>query len=76
MTVEQVVKFIGLKRALKLDELDVYLINDVWCIDAMSLEEWTDCDNSHTFVYEGYDVTNREMMVTFRDWLDELTEAA
>ena len=81
MTKSQVLKFIGKARTAKIEVVDVEVVTqycgrDIWCIDAMSLEEWTDCDNSHTFIYEGYDVTKREMMVAFRDWIDELTEAA
>lgn len=81
MSVESVFKFVGKRRASKLQELDVYVVTHycnrpIFCIDAMSLDEWTDGDGSHTFVYEGYDVTNREMMVSFREWLDELTTGA
>ena len=73
----QVVKFIGKKRLAKLEELDVYYICGVVpCIDAMSYEEWTDDDNSHTFVIEGHGESPKEMMVIFRDWLDVLDKQA
>jgi len=76
ITKEQVVKFIGKKRLAKLEELDVYMVCGVIpCIDAMSYEEWVDDDNSHTFVFEGHtqDETPKEMMVSFRYWLDTLS---
>lgn len=80
MTKSQVLKFIGKARTAKLEVLDVYVAThcygrDIWCIDALSLDEFTDMDDSHTFVLEGYDETNREMMVIFRDWIDELEAA-
>ena len=81
MNKEQVEKFIGKARVSKIDQLDVYIVTyycnkPVYCIDALSLEQWTDNDSSHTFIYEGYDVTKREMMLAFRNWIDELELAA
>lgn len=77
MNKDRVLKFIGKKRAAKIFDIDVYVVThcygrDIWCIDALSFDEWTDDEGSHTFVLEGYDETNREMMVIFRDWIDGL----
>lgn len=81
MNKNQVLKFIGKNRAAKIEVIDVYVVThcygrDIWCIDALSLDEWTDDEGSHTFVHEGYDETNREMMTIFRNWIDELESKA
>ena len=79
MTLDKVIRAIGKKRCGKLDELDVYVVNifcnrPVFCIDALSLDGLTDYDDSHTFVLEGYDMTQTEMIECFKQWIDELEE--
>ena len=81
MDKSKVLKFIGKARTAKIEVVDVYIIQRyhggrvLWCIDALSLEEWTDSEMSHTFIYEGYDATNRELMIAFRNWIDDLEAA-
>ena len=80
MDKSKVLKFIGKARTAKIEVVDVYVVThsygrDIWCIDALSLEEWTDSEMSHTFIYEGYDATNRELMIAFRNWIDDLEAA-
>lgn len=75
MNKTQVLKFIGKRRAEKIAELDVYMINGVWCIDAIAHDEFADRDGCGTFVMEGYDETPREIMECFRAFIDELEAA-
>ena len=80
MKKQTVLNFIGTRRASKLAALDVYVVTpggrydggDVWCLDAMVPEPLADSEGCGVFVFENYDETTRDVMVSFRDWLDDV----
>lgn len=78
MNKDRVLEFIGKERAAKLEALDVFTVmcsdGKKWVIDAISLDEWTDADDCHTFFLSGIGESNLKMMVSFRNWIDHLNK--